>query len=183
MKSVLEKIRTRLGPLRWHALLLSCIWRVGDLANLVCRAVLGRKLDLPEFGGIEPVLSTLAFFSIPIVAIYRIGAKSISRLLESQRHEQCTALVVDLAKISAVGSVISVAVLFILREYILERLHLKGDVYVYVFACMFVLAWWSPLASSVIQGSRRFALTSISTIGSPLLVLALTLVFVGGLSM
>ena len=179
MKNIILSIKSKLGPLGWGVLLVFVISRCGDVANLVSRFFLGRALKSVDFGAIEPVISTLAILAVPTVAIFQVGVKSISRLKEVGDDDKRRALIADLAKVAAVGSVISILIVVALSSFILERLHLDSNIYIPIIAALFVLAWWSPLAQAVIQGGRHYRLMSVPSIVSPFLMLILMFVFVG----
>ncbi len=179
MKNILLSIKSKLGPLGWGALIVFIVFRCGDVANLVSRLFLGRVLKSVDFGAIEPVISTLAILAVPTVTIFQVGVKSISRLKEAGDDDKRRALIADLSKVAAVGSVISILVVVALSSFILERLHLDSQIYIPIIAALFVLAWWSPLAQAVIQGGRHYKLMSVPSIVSPFLMLFLMLIFVG----
>ena len=71
---------------------------------------------------------------------------------------ECTGLLCDLTKLSAAGSVVSVIVLYFIRGVLFSRLHLNADVYIYIFAGLLVMAWWTPLVAAMLQGAQRFHL-------------------------
>jgi len=160
-------------------LIIFIISRCGDIANLLSRIFLGRVLKSVDFGAIEPVISTLAILAVPTIAIFQVGVKSISRLQEAGEDSKRRALIADLVKVAVVGSVISVFVVAGLQSFILERLHLDSKIYIPIVASLFVLAWWSPLAQSVIQGQRHYRIMSVPAVFTPFLMLALMFVFVG----
>lgn len=179
MKNIILKLKSKLGPLGWGALIVFVISRCGDIANLISRLFLGRVLKTVDFGAIEPVISTLAILAIPTVAIFQVGVKSISRLKEAGDDAKRRALIADLSKVAIVGSVVSVLSVFAVGSFILERLHLDSPIYIPIIAALFVLAWWSPLSQAVIQGGRHYKLMSFPSVFSPFFMLILMLVFVG----
>ncbi len=179
MKNIILKLKSKLGPLGWGALIVFIISRCGDIANLISRLFLGRVLKSVDFGAIEPVISTLAILAIPTVAIFQVGVKSISRLKEAGNDDKRRALIADLAKVAVMGSVVSILVVMALSSFILERLHLDSKIYIPIIAALFVIAWWSPLTQAVIQGGRHYKLMSVPSVFSPFLMLILMLVFVG----
>lgn len=163
--------------MRFHGLALFIIWRFGDVSNVLYKFVLGRYLPPSDFGAVDPIYAAITILAIPVTVMYQLGAKSISRLLATQREAACRALVRDLTLIALVGSIISVGLVVVAAGPILERLHLDGRVYVAILAAMAVLAWWSPLVRGLIQGSGRFWITAIPSVGTPVFMLMLTLIF------
>jgi O-antigen/teichoic acid export membrane protein len=178
----MQRLRQFLGPLFGPGLLLFAIWRVGDLANLASKVLLGRYLPDLDFGAVEPVVSVVTVIAIPVGIVFQIATKSISRLLERNRTAECAGLIRDLFLVSCAGSLLSAAAVALARNYILARLHLQGGCYAWLLAAFAALAWWQPLATSLIQGSRRFALSALPSVVTPFLVLLLTLGMVRGMS-
>ncbi len=181
MKNFIAAFKSKLGPLGWGALVVFIISRSGDIANMVSRLFLGRVLKSIDFGAIEPVISTLAVLSVPTVAVFQVGVKSISRLQEAGEDAKRRALIADLVKVAIVGSIISIVIVFALSSYILERLHLNSSIYIPIIAALFVLTWWTPLVQAVIQGGRHYRLMAVPSVVSPFLMLVLMVVFVGAL--
>ena len=175
---LLSEAKRRLGPLRWHALLLFVIWRLGDLASMAYKFVLMRWLPPLDFGVIEPVFAVVALLSVPVTIIYQTSVKSISRLAESGRHAESLCLSRHLVLFATAGSLFSVAAVFLLEPYILERLHVTGSGYVWLIMGSVVLSWWAPLALALVQGHRAFLVTWVDHVLRPVLLLALSVVFV-----
>lgn len=175
----LEELKQRLGHVGWHALCLFFLLRIGDLANISYRVLLGRyQLGGLDFGALNPVLAVLAIFGIPATVIFQVGAKSIARLRALGRHDQCVALVRDLAKIAALGSVLSFLSLHVFGDYILARLHLESTRYLHIIGAMVALAWWMPFCQAVVQGRQHYRLASLPSIVTPFFVLGLLIVLV-----
>jgi hypothetical protein len=131
-----------------------------------------------DFGAVQPVVSAITILGIPIAVVYHTGTKSISRLLAQDRKAQCAALVSDLMKLALIGSGVSALVIFVLNDYMLLRLHLKGSIYTWMLVGLIVLAWWRPLAQTLIRGSRRFWLVAIPSLTNPVIMIGLTVLFV-----
>lgn len=177
-----RRIRGRIGHLAWHSLVLFALLRVGDLANLAYRFLLGRyHLDGLDFGALDPVFSVLTILAIPATIVFLVGSRSISRLRALGLQDACASLVRDLFLVAVAGSAGTALVVYGKQDYILERLHLSGSVYVHIMASMLVLAWWTPYCRSVIQGHQRYALTAVPSIVGPFAVLGLLFFLVRGL--
>ena len=179
IRTRVDALRARLGPLGWGALVVFGISRCGDVANLVAKFFLGRTLSDVDFGALEPVFSALVLLGLPVAVVYQVAVKSISRLRARDEHAECRALLADLVKLAAVGSAVSIAVVVVLRSFILSRLHLRAGAYVPIIAALFLLNWWQPLALAIVQGARRYSVMLLTTVVLPLLMLVLTVVFVG----
>jgi O-antigen/teichoic acid export membrane protein len=174
-----SRLHAWLGPLGGSTLLVFTIWRVGDVATMVTKLLLGRWLPPDAFGAVEPFAAALALIAMPILVVNQIGVKSISRLAELGRHDANTALLRDLAKFAAAGSVLSALAIYALRGLIFSRLHLPVEPYLPLMIGLTVLAWWAPLTGAVIQGMQRYGLSAIGVICAPLLVLGLTALLTG----
>jgi len=152
--------------------------RTCDFVNLACRIYLGRHLDSDDFGAIDPVFAFLAVFTVPVAGYYQIAAKSISRYIALGKEAEYRCLLADMAGVAAVGSVISALIVLSLKSYVLERLHLKPDVYIYIIAILCVAAWWLPFCLTVYQGRRGYNLMVIHFVITSVLTLVLTVVFI-----
>ncbi|MBN2302257.1 MAG: hypothetical protein JXN60_07065, partial [Lentisphaerae bacterium] len=182
--AVITRIRNRLGPLGWGTLLVFFAYRLGDVAAVAAKVVLGRWLPDEDFGAIEPIFSVLAVMCVPITILFQASVKSISRLQEKAQTDEMTGLLRDLIKITCVGSVVSVATLFLFRRLILLGLHLPDELWIVtLIAGLFALAWWNPLMMAVLQGKQRYHMVGMFVGFGPFLVLALTIMFVGMMNM
>jgi len=171
---VLSVLKSRLGTIGWSAFIVFLAMRLGDVANLVNKVILGRYLNVRDFGAVDPVLSVVAVLSLPVTVIFQIGMKSISRLHAVGEEDQRRALVQDLSKAAVVGAIVSVAAVYALRPYLLDRLHLEGDIYIHLLAALFVMAWASPLLSAVLQGEHRYGVLVLPSVVSGVGVLLAT---------
>jgi O-antigen/teichoic acid export membrane protein len=176
-------VKRYLGPLAWGSLVVFLICRCCDIATMLCRFFLGHRLSTLDFGAIDPVLSVLGVLGIPTAVVFQIAVKSISRLQAMGKEAECRGLLRDLAKISTIGSIITIAVVLLLRDYILVRLHLDSAFYIYIIAALILVSWWNPMYMSVLQGGRNYRLLLVSGVLSSFLLLFITLAFVGTMDM
>lgn len=163
-----------MGSLGWSAFLVFLAMRLGDVANLVNKIVLGRALKPQDFGAVDPVLSVVAVLSLPVGIVFQIGMKSISRLYAIGHEDQRRALVQDLSKVALVGAAVSLLFVYAMRAYIMDRLHLDGAVYIHIVAALFLLSWVLPLLSAVLQGEHRYGVLVLPSVVSGCAVLILT---------
>lgn len=180
---MMTSLRQRVGALGWSTILVFLAMRLGDVANLVNKVILGRTLKLQDFGAVDPVMSVVAVLSIPVSVIFQVGMKSISRLHAVGHEEQRRALVQDLSKLAFAGAVASILVVYAMRPVLLDRLHLQGDIYVHLLAGLFVLAWATPLLSAVMQGEHRYGILVLPSVVSGAGVLVCTWILVVLLSL
>jgi len=176
---LLAQVKERLGPLAWGTALVFIIARCGDVAMFTHKVFLGRVLPDVSFGAVEPVFSVLAILALPITVIFQIAVKSISRLRMLGEDAKCRSLMRDLVKVSCIGSLLAVVVIWGMRAYLLRRLHLEGNGFVVLLAALFVMVWWKPTYRSILQGTLNYRLLSIPSLFEPVLVLAFTILFVG----
>jgi O-antigen/teichoic acid export membrane protein len=179
----LSLLKQRLGPLGWGSLVVFLIFRCCEVATMLCRFYLGHKLSALDFGAMDPVFSVIGVIGIPTAVVFQIAVKSISRLQAMGKEAEFRGLLRDLAKISIVGSVIAIAIVFLLRDYILSRLHLDSVFYIYIIAALILVSWWNPLYMAILQGGRDYKLLLISGVLNSLLLLFVTLALVGWLGM
>lgn len=175
---MLHMARRRLGPLGWGAVVMFVLYRLGDVSQLAAKIILGRWLGEIDFGAVEPFTAVFQLAVLPAAVLYAVATKSISRLQGVQRMGACGALVRDLACISVVGTLLTVAITLALRSYILVRLHLDGMVYIWILAGLLALGWWSPLAMAVAQGMLRYRLIPILLVLGPFVAFGCTALFV-----
>lgn len=178
VERLISALKERVGALGWSALLVFLALRIGDVANLANKLILGKALPVEDFGAIDPVLSVVAVLSLPVGIIFQIGMKSISRLHASGLEDQRRALVQDLSKVALVGAVVSVVAVYGLRPLILDRLHLEGAWYIHMVAALFVLTWFGPLVSAVLQGEHRYGVLILPSIAGGLGGLVFTWILV-----
>jgi O-antigen/teichoic acid export membrane protein len=174
-----------MGNIGWSAFVVFLAMRLGDVANLVNKVILGRYLNFRDFGAVDPILSAVAVLALPVTVIFQVGMKSISRLHAVGEEEQRRALVQDLSKAAVAGAILSVVAVYALKPYLLDRLHLEGDVYIHLLAALFVMAWANPLLSAVLQGEHRYGVlvlpSVVSGVGVLLATWGLVVVFSTGL--
>jgi len=172
-----------LGPLGGGALLVFFLQRTGDIGNLVYKVFLGRALSTLDFGAVDPVFSVLALLSLPVAILFQVAVKSLSRLRAMESEAQSRALVADMVKVSALGSLAALLVVFFARDLILSRLHLDGTVYVVVIGLLFVVALWQPLLGAILQGQLRYRMMLITPPLKTIVLIGLVLLFVGGMDL
>jgi len=177
IRELLEKLKGWLGPLGWGSLIVFTIVRCRDVAGALYKLALGRWLEPIDFGAIDPFYSVLSILGIPIAIIFQIGVKSLSRLHARGQPGAVAALARDLAKVAAVGSVFGIFCVLGLRHFILTRLHLESDSYVWILGFLFALSWWHPMYSAVVRGTQRFKALFVS-LASPVVLWAAALVFI-----
>ncbi len=178
-RRLIMRWRTRLGPLAWGTALVFVIQRGNDIANLICKLFLGRVLEPLDFGAVEPIMAVAGVLAIPAAVINATAVKSISRLRSQGREAQCRALIHDLEIIATVGSVLSIAIVFALRHFILSRLHLESPVFIWMIAIMFATSWWAPLVLSIMRAEHSYHLLPISYIVGPFVNVGLTVILAG----
>ena len=183
ISKALTPLRSRLGAFGWGVLVVFLIQRGADIANVVCKIFLGRVLPPLDFGAVEPIGATVAMLSLPPAIIYGAAVKSISRLRSQGEEAQCRALIQDLQIVALVGSTLSVIIVFILRNFILTRLHLESSFFIWMIALMFAMAWWAPLALSIIRAEHNYKLLLVNGTISPVLLVALTVILVANLNL
>ena len=176
---MLAPLRSRVGVFGWGFLIVFLIQRGTDVANLVTKLFLGRVLEPLDFGAVEPIGATVAMLSLPAAVIYGASVKSISRLRSQGQEAQCRALIRDLQIVATIGSLSSIVIVFILRNFILTRLHLDSTFFIWMIALMFAMAWWAPLVSAIIRAEHDYKLLALKKWVSPLLMVALTIALVG----
>ena len=177
------KLKQYLGPLAWGTAIVFVIQRGADVANLACKVFLGRVLPPLDFGAVEPILATIGMLSLPAGVIFGTAVKSISRLRSQGKDAQCRALIHDLQRVALIGSMLTIGVTFLLRDFILTRLHLEDPAFIWMIAIMFATAWWAPLILSIIRAEHRYRLLMFSNLLGPFLLVLLTVTLVGALQL
>lgn len=179
----LQKIKARLGPLGWGGALVFVSSRLGDIANLCYKFLLGRRLSADEFGAFDPIFSFLAILAIPVTILFQTGMKSLSRLEALGKPEQIRSLIGLLGRIAAIGSLLSLALVFLLRDFLLSRLHLETGWILALIAGLSFLAWWDPLYGTILQGVRHYRLLVFNAIFNPTVLIGVGAILILGLTL
>lgn len=179
----LHKIKARLGPLGWGGALVFFSSRLGDIATLLYKFILGRRLSTDEFGAFDPIFSFLAILAIPVTIIFQTGMKSLSRLDAMGEASHIRFLIGWLARIAIAGSLLSLALVFIFRNLLLSRLHLEAGWILVLIAGLSILAWWEPLYCTILQGVRHYRLLILNTIINPTILIGVGVILIIGLGL
>jgi O-antigen/teichoic acid export membrane protein len=179
LKGLMDNARRYLGPLGWGTAIVFVIQRGTDVANLICKIFLGRVLPPMDFGAFEPLLSTAALLALPAAIIFGTAVKSISRLRSQGEDAKCRALIHHLTIISTIGSVLSIACTLLLKDFILTRLHLDSDFFIWMLCLLFVGTWWGALINCIIRAEQRYRLLSVNSLITPFAIVATTILFTG----
>jgi O-antigen/teichoic acid export membrane protein len=167
----LHKIKDRLGPLGWGGILVFGSSRLGDLVNLLYKFILGRRLSADEFGAFDPIFSFLAILAIPVTILYQTGMKSLSRLEALGEPAKIRSLIGLLGRLAGIGSLLSLALVFVFRDFLLSRLHLEAGWILGLIAGLSFLAWWEPLYGTILQGVRHYRLLIVNALLNPAILI------------
>ncbi len=179
----LQKIKTRLGPLGWGGALIFISSRLGDISNFLYKVLLGRHLSTDEFGAFDPIFSFLAILAIPVTILFQTGMKSLSRLEALGETAHIRFLVGWLARIAVVGSLLSLLLVFLFRNFLLSRLHLEAGWILVLIAGLSFLAWWEPLYGTILQGVRHYRLLVVNAMLNPSILIGIGSLLVIGLGL
>ena len=174
------KLKEWLGPLGVKAILVFLSLRSSDIANLLCRLYLGKKLSSDDFGAIDPVYAFLSIFSIPIIGVFQIASKSLSRFITLGKALESRCLLYDMTLIAITGSLLSIGAFICVRSFVLTRLHLTSE-YTPIIALLFFIAWLVPFSSAIYQGWQKYQIMVFQCVLSSIAILALSVMFVGKL--
>ena len=182
MERFLKTLRQRLGPLGWGALVVFAITRLADGLYFLTKIVLGRWLSDVDFGAVEPVLSIRTFAMLPIVVLSEAMSKSISRFQERGELARKNKMIADLVRVTVIGSLLSVVVVYLFKPLILSRLALPMFPYIWIMAAIVAFGLWEPVCLAIIRGERAYRLLNVPHVISPLIGFLLTVLLVGYLT-
>lgn len=176
----LNRMVLLVGPLATFGVIAFVFARIGDLAMLATRVLLGKHLQDTDFGAIDPVLSTLTLLSIPATFFCQSATKTISRLNAAQEPQQCAALVRHFFILMLVGGLAISLLVWLISPVLLSRLHLEDyQAWLPLFlAAWIALAWGQQLFSAIFQGLQRFVMLSMLGALAPIILAVLTLIFI-----
>lgn len=169
-----------IGPLGTFGIIAFVFARIGDIAMLATRVLLGKHLQDSDFGAIDPVLSTLTLLSVPAAILAQSAVKTISRLNAGPDPRKCAALVRHFFLLMLSGGLAVALLVWLISPFLLSRLHLESSqAWLPLFlAAWIALAWGQQLFSAIIQGLQRYVLLSMLGALSPIILAALTLIFI-----
>ena len=178
LASIADRWKQILGPLGWGTLLVFLVARSFDVISILTRWYTGSHLSAIDYGAVDPVISVITFFCLPINVLLQISVKSISRLNSLGLEPKAKTLVLDMLRLALIGSGLAVIIVFLLKGVILERLHLDGAMYAGIIAGLFVLMWWHSLLIAVYQGRTNYTLIFSSSILPAALILGFTVILI-----
>jgi O-antigen/teichoic acid export membrane protein len=179
LRNLIQQIREKLGPLAWASVVVFAITRCGDIVFLLTKLYLGRYLSPDDFGAIDPLNSAVLVMCLPVSILFTATAKSISRLNALEKIEQRRSLMRDMIFVAILGSLVTGVLVYIFRGFVLSRLSLRSAAYAAVIVPMFAVAWWRPMCNAIIRGTQRYWLLILPMAISPIIILLLSVFFIG----
>jgi O-antigen/teichoic acid export membrane protein len=179
LRSAWRAVLHRAGPLVAYGALTSVIVRVGDIAMVIWRLLLGRLLKPVDFGAIDPFLSVMGLIAMPVGILIQAAVKSLSRLLALHQDGACAGLARNLARQILAWSAGLALLTLALSPWLMRWLHLDSPVHIVCLVVLTVLGLWQPFLGAVLQGAQRYVQMSLISAVSPFVMTLLTALLIG----
>jgi len=167
------------GPLLAYGMLSAVIARVGDVAAILWRFLLGRWLTPEDFGAIDPFIVVMGFMLGPIGILTQTSIKSVGRMLAVGEKAKCAGMMRDLSKVILVWTIVVSLIILALRSFVMTRLHLDSNWYVALLLGLTVVHLWQPFFAAVMQGAHQFVGYSVINAAGPFVMTGCAILLVG----
>jgi len=177
-----RKLKSRLGPLWWHSLLMFAATRLGDVVNLYVGAFLVPAfVSQRELGMVLPLTQLGLLMAVPINVVSRTAAKYMNVFKTHGELGKIKRLLRDLIVVSLIYSVFIVFYLWFGRAFIGARLKFDSPFIVVLVAAIGVVACWVPAATMASQGLKEYYRLTASRIVRPVVRLIFILLLLDAL--
>ncbi|MCL1887744.1 MAG: hypothetical protein FWF96_02595 [Kiritimatiellaeota bacterium] len=164
----LSSLKSRLGPLWWHAALLFVAARMGDVASMFVGLVLVPRFVAPQaLGALQPVMNFSAVYTLPLGILFLAVPKFLNVFAARGETGKARALLSDVLLVSGLYTLLMAGFIFLTGDAILLRLRL-GDRHMLWFVAGFaILATLTPVLASAQQAFKCFRSTVVATAAGP----------------
>lgn len=178
MINQLRRVKSRMGPLWWHGLLMFMVMRCGDFVNLYIGMFLVPEILAKEsLGAVIPLTKLAALVGVPIGIIGQTGRKYTNVFLVKGDFGKIRRMLRDLGIASSVLSVLVVVAFLACWPLIEERLKVDDHarLIAMLIAATAVISCWLPVVSMVVQGLKGFYVITFSQLARPVVRLGVIL--------
>ena len=176
MSDKIRQIKRRLGPLWWYSLCMFGVSRLGDIVSLFIGAFLVPAVVSRErLGAILPLTQLAAFVALPLSIVLGVALKYMGVFIARGEEGKLKSLLRDLLVLTSVLSACAVAYIGFSAAFLQERLKVEDPRILWLVVGMGIISCWTPVATTMAQGFRRFYRLIASALVGPLVRLVVIL--------
>jgi O-antigen/teichoic acid export membrane protein len=166
----LGTLRSRFGDFWWHALLLFCATRLGDVVNaFIGLWLVPRYVPQEELGAVLPLTQFASTLALPLAVFGTTFMKYVGMLSVAGERGQVKSLMRGVFLAMAVVAVLGLAVSHVAMEPVLERLRVKRGMLGALILATGFAGVVAPVYTSALQALKRFReLSFMTALGAPL---------------
>lgn len=170
MSGVLHRVKQRLGPLWWYAVILFCVQRLGDMINMYIGLYLVPKyVSQDELGAVLPLTNVGALLALPLVILMVPYKKFLNTYATRGEYGKVKRLMLDMLVLSGILTVATIVYARVIMPFVFERVRVVNGALGLLIVASGLVGTLAPVFSSALEALKRFRLIAVMTlIAAPL---------------
>ncbi len=162
MKTILTRLKSRMGDFWWYSLMIFCACRAADFINAFIGLYLVPKyIPQSELGAVMPLANFANFLAIPIAAFAMTFRNEISSLALKSEYGKLKSLICGVFTATGVFLILAAALSHFILPLFLERIRIaKGSLGIVILIGSFIAAF-APIFSFPLQALKKFKTTAV----------------------
>lgn len=177
MRTLKEKIKNRLGPIWWYAIILFFVQRFGDFINIYIGLwLVPQYVSSDELGALLPLTQIAGVIGLPLAIILTPFGKFINAFGAKEEYGKIKALILDVAILAGLFSIVIATYTWTMAPHLFKRLRIGSPSLIWIICGITVTSLVLPLTNSALSALKKFRLLSVAGFISPPIRLAVMLI-------
>jgi len=175
MKSLLDKLHTRIGDLWWYSLMIFVACRSGDVIQAFIGLWLVPKYVGPEeLGTVLPLQQLSGLFAVPLAIIATVFSKYVNTYATRREFGKVKSFIRDVLLTSVVVFVVCIIIAYLILPHFYIRLNVSSGMLTVLILAAGFTSNVANLFTSALQGLKKFkAMTLQNLITAPIRLVTL----------